>query len=638
MTTTKRPDEQPPGNTTPPPTVPNQYAFLWLSAAIFLMVLWLQDGNQPRQQELAYSEFKTAVANGLVAEVTLKSEAIVGRFTDQGTAAFSQSAEARRPTTGFHTVRPPMDDPDLLPLLEQQGVTIRAAPSGLPWWQQLILNVLPWILLLALMFWFWGAAQKRMTQGGGLFDYAKSRARRARRETSHTTLADVAGIESAKREITEIIDFLKNPERFRKLGAVMPKGVLLVGPPGTGKTLLARAIAGEAGVPFFSISASEFIEMFVGVGAARVRDMFQTARKEAPALIFIDELDAIGRSRGTGLGGGHDEREQTLNQILTEMDGFEEHDNLLVLAATNRPDVLDSALLRPGRFDRKITLDNPHKEAREAILAVHVRKVPLADDVNLSDIAARTIGFSGADLKNLVNEAALAAVREDKDKIDAQCFEMARDRIILGEERDAHLTPEEREAVAYHECGHALMAYFMPKADPLTKITIIPHGMAMGVTEQTPREDRYTYTESYLKDRIKVMLGGRCAEKVVYGEVSTGAQNDLKEATRLLRKMIGQWGMSDTVGPLGLGIGEEHVFLGREMGAPREFSEKMAELIDSEIQAQLLALEKATMDFLKAHRRELDALAQAVLDQETLSAEEIDAILRKASPRQAARG
>ena len=590
MTAPQGPEQQKPGNSNPQPAIPNQFAFLWLSAAIFLMVLWLQDGDQPRQQELAYSEFKAAVAERQVAEVTLKSEAIVGTFNDQGMTDFSAESQARQPTTGFHTVRPPMEDPELLPLLEQNNVTIRATSSELPWWQELIQAFLPWILLLALMFWFWGAAQRRMTQGGGLFDYAKSKARRARPETSHTTLDDVAGIESAKREITEIIDFLKAPERFRRLGAVMPKGVLLVGPPGTGKTLLARAIAGEAEVPFFSISASEFIEMFVGVGAARVRDMFQTARKEAPALIFIDELDAVGRSRGTGLGGGHDEREQTLNQILTEMDGFEEHENILVLAATNRPDVLDSALLRPGRFDRTITLDRPYKDAREAILSVHVRKVPLADDVNLTEIAARTIGFSGADLKNLVNEAALTAVREDKDKVDAQCFDEARDRLTLGEERDARLTPEEKQAVAYHESGHAIMAYFMPKADPLTKITIIPHGMAMGVTEQTPREDRYTFTESYLKDRIKVMLGGRSAEKIIYGEVSTGAQNDLKEATKLLRKMIGQWGMSEKLGPLGLSIGEEHVFLGREMGAPREFSEKMAELIDAEIQSQLLAL------------------------------------------------
>jgi cell division protease FtsH len=446
----------------------------------------------------------------------------------------------------------------------------------------------------------------------------------------------VAGIESAKREIAEIIDFLKSPEKYRALGAVMPKGVLLVGPPGTGKTLLARAIAGEAEVPFYSISASEFIEMFVGVGAARVRDMFKEARKDAPSLIFIDELDAVGRSRGAGLGGGHDEREQTLNQILTEMDGFEAHENVLVLAATNRPDVLDSALLRPGRFDRKITLDRPHKEAREAILKVHVRKVPLAKDVDLEQLAARTIGFSGADLKNLVNEAALTAARENLHEVNAHCFELARDRIILGEERDTKLTPREREAVAYHECGHAIMAYYLPNADPLTKLTIIPHGMAMGVTEQTPKEDHYTYTESYLKDRIKVMLGGRCSEKLIYGEVSTGAQNDLKEATALIRKMIGQWGMSEKIGPLGLSIGEENVFLGREMGLPREFSEKMAELIDGEIQSQLLALEKATLDFLTEHRNQLEALAKAVLKHETLSAEDVEEILRKEDARKIA--
>ncbi|WP_199457285.1 MULTISPECIES: ATP-dependent zinc metalloprotease FtsH [unclassified Marinobacter] len=619
---------------TPPPAVPNQLSFLWLSAAIFLMFLWLQDSGQPQQQELAYSEFKEAVLSGQVSEVTLQNEEIRGQFTDSGSSQFS--SDTGPASRSFITVRPPVEDTELLALLERQEVTIRGARSGRPWWQELILGFLPWILLLALMFWFWGAAQKRMTGGNSPFDYAKSKARRARKETSTTTLDDVAGIESAKRDISEIIDFLKTPEKYRRLGAVMPKGVLLVGPPGTGKTLLARAIAGEAEVPFFSISASEFIEMFVGVGAARVRDMFQNARKEAPALIFIDELDAIGRSRGAGLGGGHDEREQTLNQILTEMDGFEAHENVLVLAATNRPDVLDSALLRPGRFDRKITLDRPHKDAREAILKVHVRKVPLARDVNLAQLAARTTGFSGADLKNLVNEAALTAARENRDEVTAHCFEVARDRIILGEERDAQLTPEEREVVAYHECGHALMAYYMPKADPLTKVTIIPHGMAMGVTEQTPREDKYNYTESYLRDRIKVMLGGRSAEKIIYGEVSTGAQNDLKEATKLLRRMIGQWGMSEKVGPLGLGIGEEHVFLGREMGAPREYSEKLAEMIDSEIQTQLMDLERFTVAFLTEHRKELDALAKAVMERETMESEEIEQVLNDAGNRKIA--
>lgn len=623
--------DQPPS---PQPAIPNQYSFLWLSAAILLMFLWLQDNQQPQQQELAYSEFKQAVINGQVAEITLRTEDISGRFTNAGTGQFA--SDSREVTDRFITLRPPLEDPELLPLLEEQDVLIRGSRSGRPWWQELILGFLPWILLLALMFWFWGAAQKRMTQGGGPFEYGKSRARRAQKETSTTTLNDVAGIESAKRDISEIIDFLKSPEKYRKLGAEMPKGVLLVGPPGTGKTLLARAIAGEAEVPFFSISASEFIEMFVGVGAARVRDMFQTARKEAPALIFIDELDAVGRSRGAGLGGGHDEREQTLNQILTEMDGFEAHENILVLAATNRPDVLDSALLRPGRFDRKITLDRPHREAREAILKVHVRKVPLAADVNLAEVAARTTGFSGADLKNLVNEAALTAARDNLAEVTSLCFEAARDRLVLGEERDAQLTKEEREAVAYHECGHAIMAFYMPKADPLTKITIIPHGMAMGVTEQTPREDKYNYTESYLKDRIRVMLGGRSAEKIIYGEVSTGAQNDLKEATKLLRRMIGQWGMSEKIGPLGLGIGEEHVFLGREMGAPREYSEKLAEMIDSEIQSQLMAFEAFTLNFLSEHRQELDALAEAVMETETLTAEDITRVLENVQKSQMA--
>ena len=625
---------------TPPanqqPEIPKQYSFLWLSAAIFLVFMWLQDSSTPKLQELAYSEFKTAVANDQVSEVTLKEDNITGLLRNQGLVSSNTDNASQSSSPGFSTTRPPMDDPELLTLLEAHDVTVRARSAGLEWWQELIRGFLPWILILALMYWFWGSAQKRMAQGGGMFDYGRSKARRSVKETSTTTLDDVAGIESAKREVAEIIDFLKSPDKYRALGASMPKGILLVGPPGTGKTLLARAIAGEADVPFFSISASEFIEMFVGVGASRVRDLFANARKEAPALIFIDELDAIGRSRGAGFGGGHDEREQTLNQILTEMDGFESHENILVLAATNRPDVLDSALLRPGRFDRKVTLDLPHRNARDAILAVHVRKVPLAADVDLDQLAARTIGFSGADLKNLVNEAALTAARENLSEVTDHCFELARDRIVLGEKRDAQLSQEERKIVAHHESGHAIMAYYMPKADPLTRLTIIPHGMAMGVTEQTPKEDRYNYSESYLRDRIKVMLGGRSAEKIIYGEVTTGAQNDLKEATKLVRKMIGQWGMSEKIGPMGLSIGEEHVFLGREMGSQREFSDKMAELIDAEIQSELMALEKATIDFLTDHRSQLEALAKAALEKENLSAEDIENVLHEEAARKTA--
>ncbi|MFO7993776.1 MAG: ATP-dependent zinc metalloprotease FtsH [Marinobacter sp.] len=615
------------------PQVPAQYSFLWLSAAIILMFFWLQDGQQPRVSELPYSQFKEAVASDHVEEVSLRADHIDGKLTEEGSRAWAEDSDSLQ----FHSVRPPIEDPDLLPLLESHTVTISARPAEPPAWQQVLTSVLPWLLFLALMFWFWSYAQRRMMQGGGggALGFNRSKARRVEKQFSKTRLSDVAGIESAKRDITEIIDFLTAPEKYKALGADMPTGILLVGPPGTGKTLLAKAIAGEADVPFFSISASEFIEMFVGVGAARVRDMFDTARKEAPALIFIDELDAIGRSRGAGFGGGHDEREQTLNQILTEMDGFEGHENVVVLAATNRPDVLDSALLRPGRFDRKVTLDRPHKEARKAILEVHVRKVPLDSDIDLEEVAARTIGFAGADLKNLVNEAALTAARLDLKKVNNKCFEHARDRIVLGEERDAELTHEEKEVVAYHECGHAIMAYFMPKADPLTRVTIIPHGMAMGVTEQTPKEDRYNYTESYLTDRIKVMLGGRSSEKLIYGEVSTGAQNDLKEATKLLRRMFGQWGMSEKIGPLGLGIGEEHVFLGREMGQPREYSEHMAELIDIEVQAKLIELEKATVSFLSEHRQQLETLAKAVIDRETLSATEIHQILEPGEQQQA---
>ena len=615
--------DQTPDSQNQQPDIPPWYAFLWMSAAILLMMLWLEQGQQAQRVELPYSEFTSALEEGHVDEVTLRGDRIQGQFTVQGAEAHGGDNDS----SGFNTVTPPMENRELLTLLESHDVTIRAEPAEPPWWQEMLVGALPWILLLALLFGFWSVAQKRMMQGGGPFSFGKSQAHRVQKEESDTTLDDVAGIDSAKQDVTEIIDFLKSPDKYRALGASMPKGILLVGPPGTGKTLLARAIAGEADVPFFSVSASQFIEMFVGVGASRVRDMFETARNEPSALIFIDELDAVGRSRGAGVGGGHDEREQTLNQILSEMDGFEEHENVIVLAATNRPDVLDSALLRPGRFDRKVTLDRPHKEARKAILEVHVRKVPLAEDVSLDEIAGRTIGFAGADLKNLVNEAALAAARRNLDRVDNTCFEAARDRIVLGEERDTELSGEEKEAVAYHECGHALMAYHMPKADPLARVTIIPHGMAMGVTEQTPSEERYNYTESYLTDRIKVMLGGRSAEKVIYGEVSSGAQNDLKEATSLLRRMIGQWGMSQKVGPLGLSVGEQQVFLGREMGQPRDHGERLADLIDSEIQARLTELENETIEFLRSHSEQLDALAKAVMKQETLNAGEISEIL-----------
>jgi cell division protease FtsH len=423
------------------------------------------------------------------------------------------------------------------------------------------------------------------------------------------------------------VAYLKEPERFRKLGVKIPRGVLLMGPPGTGKTLLAKAVAGEADVPFYSISGSEFVEMFVGVGASRVRDMFANAKKESPAIIFVDEIDSVGRARGAGLGGGHDEREQTLNQILAEMDGFDAHEAVVVMAATNRPDVLDPALLRPGRFDRKITLELPQRQARLKILKVHTRKVPLSDDVDLESIAAGTVGFSGADLENLINEAALIAAREEKPAVERVDFEQARERILFGSEREDLNIEKEKRAIAYHESGHALVAWLLPDTDPLKKVTIIPRGRALGVTEQVPEEDRHNVVRSYLLDRIAVMLGGRAAEKVVFGQVSSGAEQDLKEVTKLARRMVCQWGMSDRLAPVAFRHGEEHVFLGREMTQAKDFSEHTARIIDEEISAIAREMEEKAVALLTDHRDRLDALAEALIERETLAAEEIEELL-----------
>jgi cell division protease FtsH len=419
------------------------------------------------------------------------------------------------------------------------------------------------------------------------------------------------------------VDYLKDPERYGELGARMPKGVLMMGAPGTGKTLLAKAVAVEAGVPFFSVSGSEFIEMFVGVGASRVRDMFLTARKEAPALIFIDEIDSVGRVRGTGVGGGNDEREQTLNQVLAEMDGFDPGEPIVVLAATNRPDVLDPALLRPGRFDRKVLLDLPQRKARAEILAVHTREKPLASDVDLDEVAATTVGFSGADLANLANEAALMAARERRKHITRQDFVAARDKVLMGDPRADLLNPSERERVACHEAGHAVAAWFQPGTDPVEKVSIVPHGRALGMTEQIPEEDRHNIDEDYLRSRLVIMLAGRGAEKLRFDNYSTGAADDLKQATRLAYRMITQWGMGENLGPVGYSAGEEHPFLGRELAGPREFGEDTARRIDEEVRQCLAQAESAARELLARHRAELDALVAALLRQETLSRDEV---------------
>ncbi|GGO83492.1 ATP-dependent zinc metalloprotease FtsH [Marinobacterium nitratireducens] len=624
-------NQQSPQNQQGPGGAPPQMSMLrmlvWFCAVMLFTYYWL-DLSQGQQQELSYSQFKARVSADQVESVTMQGDRVVGQL--RSAIEGSPSGDGQSPRNRFVTTLPPVDDPELIPLLEQHEVEVRARSAEGTWWARLLIGVLPWFLLIGL---FWYASvkmQEKMMGGGGaggLFGFAKSRAKRFSKGQSKITFDDVAGLENAKRDLEEISDYLRDPGHFRKLGAKIPRGILLMGPPGTGKTLLARAVAGEAEVPFFSISGSEFIEMFVGVGASRVRDLFENAKKEAPAIIFVDEIDSVGRARGTGLGGGHDEREQTLNQILNEMDGFEPHETVVVLAATNRPDVLDAALMRPGRFDRKVTLDLPDRRARLSILKIHSREVPLAQDVDLERIAALTVGFSGADLENLINEAALLAGRSGADQVDMDCVLKSRDKVVLGGVREMALTEDEKQLVAYHESGHALVASLLPHADPLDKVTIIPRGQALGMTEQIPEEERHNLRQSYLRDRIAVMLGGRASEQLIFGEVSSGAAEDLKQATHLARHMISQWGMSDKIGPVAFRRGEEHIFLGREMAQQRDFSEHTAEVIDDEVSHLLREIGEQVAKLLSDNRDRLEALAQALLQKETLQADEIRAIL-----------
>ncbi|HKJ72386.1 MAG TPA: ATP-dependent zinc metalloprotease FtsH [Gammaproteobacteria bacterium] len=597
-------------------------------AVFFGYFLWTAGGGAGGPAQLTYTQFKQEVRAGTVAEVTVTGQDLNGRFRADATPKTVDIPEGGQPPQHFHTAIPSFQDPKLMDLLEANNVDLRAVPERESWIGPLLVGFLPLVLLIALV---WFASKRMQSQLGGmgsqLTGFTKSQAKRYEKTETSVTFEDVAGSDNAKRDLQELVDYLTDPGRFRKLGAEIPRGVLLMGPPGTGKTLMAKAVAGEAGVPFFSISGSQFVEMFVGVGASRVRDMFNEAKKEAPAIIFIDEIDAVGRQRGAGLGGGHDEREQTLNQILAEMDGFESDESVVVIAATNRPDVLDSALLRPGRFDRKVTLERPPKQAREQILKVHTRDVPLADDVDLASMAARTVGFSGADLENLVNEAALFAAREKKESVDAADFDAARDKILYGSEREDLLQEAEKRRIAYHEAGHTIVARLIGDTDPLKKVTIIPRGQALGATEQMPEEDRYNYTVAYLRARLAVMLGGRVAERVRFSDFSTGAHDDLKQATRLARQMVTQWGMSERVGAVAFREGEEHVFLGREMAQPRDYSEHTAQVIDEEVRDLIAAQEKRAEQILTDNRERLDRLAEALLQRETLEAKEIDGVL-----------
>jgi cell division protease FtsH len=625
----RQPVDKPEGS---PNWQPQQLAWWRYLAWFFVLVIfswYFLNTENDGQQTLSYSEFKISVVEDQVARVRLQGDHVAGEFHQPRTSSTDGDSKL---SVRFVTTLPPVQDPELISLLDQHNVEIHAVSGETNWLTKALIGVLPWILIIGL-FWY-GTRRMQKSLGGiggaGLFDFGKSRAKRFRQSDSKLSFDDVAGLENAKRDLYEIVGYLKDPEHYRKLGAKIPRGILLMGPPGTGKTLLAKAVAGEAGVPFFSISGSEFIEMFVGVGASRVRDMFESARKEAPSIIFIDEIDSVGRARGTGLGGGHDEREQTLNQILGEMDGFDPHEAVVVLAATNRPDVLDAALLRPGRFDRKVTLDLPDKKARRAILDIHSADVPLANDVDLNRIAALTVGFSGADLENLINEAALLSGRENRETVNMETLLNARDKVVLGSKRELIIGDEEKNLVAHHEAGHALVASLLPTADPLDKVTIIPRGRSLGATEQIPEEEHYNLRQSYVRDRIGVMLGGRVAEQLVFGEVSSGAEEDLKQATRLARHMVTHWGMSEKLGPVAFRRGEEHIFLGREMTQQRDFSEHTAQIIDDEISNLLKHIEQDITALLEQHRAQLESLASALLEKETLEAEEIQEILNSA--------
>ncbi len=599
---------------------------VWLILAGLLLVwLWspLGPGGHERTH-ISYTAFHQQVEAGHVRRVTVTGQKIEG--------SLSQSAKTTGPNGNSHTYRafvtyvPSFGDPTLLGDLRAKDVTVQTRPQSTFSWWAVIVQVAPFLLLLWLG---WLFISRMRSQGQGLFSMGRSRAKPYERTDESTTFDDVAGLEGAKRELEEIIEFLKDPERFQRLGGEIPHGVLLVGPPGTGKTLLARAVAGEAEAPFFHMTGSDFMEMLVGVGASRIRDLFQNAKQSSPSIIFIDELDSIGRRRGAGLGGGHDEREQTLNQLLSEMDGFDPTHEVIVMAATNRPDILDPALLRPGRFDRRITVDLPTLDARRRILRLHARDKPLASDVDLEDLARGTPGFSGADLKNLLNEAALLAAREDKEEIDERATDEARDKVMMGLEREnLALTDEEKLLLAYHEGGHTLVAASLPNADPIHKVTIVPRGRAMGVTQQLPERDKYLYRKEYILDRLAVMMGGRAAEDLVMGTATSGAEQDLKQATRLARKMVLDWGMSDRFKDISLGSQSDQVFLGEQIARHREYSDATARDVDEEIQKILNAAYDRAVAVLGEHRDGLDRLAEELREKEELRSDRVREILR----------
>jgi len=589
---------------------------LWVIIAMVLFALFNIFNEPPdRDTKIVFSEFIEQVEQGQVSEVVMQGDNITGKYTDG---------------TQFKTYAP-SKDPDLIKILRAKGVRIVVEPpEQTSWYMSILISWFPMLLLLAIWIFF----MRQMQAGGGkALSFGKSKARLMNDKKSRTTFKDVAGADEAKEELQEIIEFLKEPQKFIALGGRIPKGVLLVGPPGTGKTLLARAISGEASVPFFSISGSDFVEMFVGVGASRVRDLFEQGKKNSPCIIFIDEIDAVGRHRGAGLGGGHDEREQTLNQLLVEMDGFETNEGVILIAATNRPDVLDPALLRPGRIDRQVVVSRPDIKGREGILKVHTSKVPLADNVVLKTIARGTPGFTGADLANLVNEAALLAARNEKNSVDMDDFEEAKDKVLMGVERRSMVISEsEKQNTAYHEAGHALIAYLLPGTDPIHKVTIIPRGMALGVTQQLPVDEKHTYQRNFLYNNLAILMGGRAAEEICLGQITTGAGNDIERATELARKMVCEWGMSDKMGPLTYGQKEAQVFLGKDFSTQKNFSDETAKLIDLEVKALVMNGYNKAIELLTENRKSLEKVALALLDRETLNLKEITNIMEGRDP------
>ena len=584
----------------------------WVVMLAAALLLWqvVKSGNPAKEQELSFSKFMDNVDQGRVSEITILGPSEVrGQLKDN---------------SHIKTTLPP-EFPDLIKTLREKGVIINVKESSNGSWFNILMNAFPILLLIG----FWIFMMRQMQTGGNkALSFGKSRARLLSTQQKKITFKDVAGVDEAKEELQEIIEFLREPQKFQKLGGRIPKGVLLVGPPGTGKTLLARAIAGEANVPFFSISGSDFVEMFVGVGASRVRDLFDQGKKNAPCIIFIDEIDAVGRHRGAGLGGGHDEREQTLNQLLVEMDGFESNEGVILVAATNRPDVLDPALLRPGRFDRRVVVPRPDVLGRLGIMQVHTKKIPLADDVELMVIARGTPGFSGADLANVVNEAALIAARQGRKTVVMGDFEHAKDKVLMGVERKSLvITDEEKKNTAYHEAGHALVAGLIPHADPLHKVTIIPRGMALGLTMQLPEEDKHTYTKEYLESQIAVMMGGRSAEELFMHHMTTGAGNDIEQATELARRMVCEWGMSG-LGPLTFGKKEEQIFLGREIAQHRDFSEDTAIAIDREVKRIVDEGYQKARSILTDNRDALIRIAEALLEREVLDGPEMKMLIK----------